>query len=126
MENINGIVEPYPYTKEWLKELKEDGYGVYALSNYSEKSFIESGSKMDFLELMDGYILSYREKLIKPDQAIYKLLCDRYSLKPSECVFMDDSQANVDGAVRFGMNAFVFKSKELAVEELARLGVKTR
>ncbi|MBQ7562461.1 MAG: HAD family phosphatase [Lachnospiraceae bacterium] len=125
MEDLGGLVETQPYTKPWLWQLKEDGYRVYALSNFSEKCYTEAGAKMDFLELMDGSILSYREKLIKPDQAIFRLLCDRFSLVPAECVFMDDTKANTDAAVRFGMHAFVFRSRESAVEELKRLGVKT-
>ncbi|MBQ8970757.1 MAG: HAD family phosphatase [Lachnospiraceae bacterium] len=125
MEDLGGLVEPFSGTKEWLRSLQKNGYKVYALSNFSEKCYTEAGPKMDFLELMDGYILSYREKLIKPDPAIYKLLCDRYSLLPSECVFMDDTQANVDAAIRFGMHAFVYKSRDLAVKELLRLGVNS-
>ncbi len=125
LENLNGIVESYSYTEPWIRQLKESGYNVYALSNYSEKCFRESHEKMRFLELMDGYVISYREKLIKPDHAIYRLLLDRYSLDPGECVFMDDSEANVKAAKECGLNAFVFRSKAQAVKELVSMGVET-
>ena len=81
---------------------------------------------MRFLELLDGYILSFREKLIKPDPAIYQLLFDRFGLIPEECVFMDDTQANVDMAIQCGMHAFLFRGRESAVKELQKLGVNTR
>ncbi|MCR4656862.1 MAG: HAD family phosphatase [Lachnospiraceae bacterium] len=123
LSNLNGIVESYSYTEPWLKQLSERGYRVYALSNFSEKCFNESREKMEFLKLMDGYIISYREKLIKPDPAIYNLLLDRYFLKAEECVFMDDTETNVEAAKKVGMHAFVFKSKEQAVKELLKLGV---
>ncbi len=124
LSDLNGIVEELDYTSAWIREFKESGYKVYALSNFSEKCFNEAGAKMDFLELMDGYILSYREKLIKPDPEIYRLLFSRYSIKPEESVFMDDTLANVEAAKALNMNSFVFRSKELAVEELLRLGVE--
>ncbi len=125
LSDLNGIVEGYSYTEPWLKQLKESGYRVYALSNYSEKCFRESREKMRFLDLMDGYVISFMEKLIKPYPEIYRLLLDRYSLIPEECVFMDDTEANVAGALAVGMNSFVFKTKDQAVKELVKLGVDT-
>ena len=125
MEDLNGIVENYAYTEPWLKELKQNGYRVFALSNYSEKCFRESSEKMKFLDLMDGCIISFQEKLIKPDPAIYQLLLSRYGLVAEETVFMDDTEANVNGALSCGMHAFVFKSRDQAVKELTSLGVIT-
>ena len=125
LSNLNGIVENYSYTEPWLKQLTGSGYKVYALSNYSEKCFNESHEKMGFLKLMDGYIISFKEKLVKPDPAIYHLLLDRYFLKAEECVFMDDTEENVEAALKVGMHAFVFKTKEQAVKELLKLGVDT-
>ena len=74
---------------------------------------------------MDGGILSYQEKLIKPDPAIYQLLLNRYGLKAQECVFLDDTERNVDAAIQQGMAGIVFRSREQAVEELKGLGVST-
>ena len=125
LRDLNGIVESYPYTEPWLKQLKKSGYNVYALSNFSEKCFNESGEKMDFLKLMDGAVISFRDKLIKPDHAIYRLLLDRYCLKSEECIFMDDTPANVQAAVECGMHSFVFRSKDQAVKELVSLGIET-
>ncbi|MCR5790226.1 MAG: HAD family phosphatase [Lachnospiraceae bacterium] len=124
--DLYGIVEEYPYTESWLLQLKESGYGIYALSNYSEQAYHDTREKMRFLDLLDGYILSYREKLIKPDPAIYRLLLSRYHLNASECIFMDDTQANVDMAIQCGMEAFLFKGRDSAVRELVRRGVDTR
>ncbi|HAG68398.1 MAG TPA: HAD family phosphatase [Lachnospiraceae bacterium] len=125
LENLNGIVESLPYTDAWISELKGEGYKVFALSNYSEKCFRESHEKMGFLELMDGYVISYMEKLIKPDPKIYRLLLERYGLRAEECVFLDDTPANVKGAEECGMHAILFESREQAVKELKKMGVRT-
>ena len=72
---------------------------------------------------MDGGILSYQEKLIKPDPAIYTLLLERYGLVAEESVFLDDTLANVEAARKLGIHGIWFQTKEQAEEELKRLGV---
>ncbi len=67
---------------------------------------------------------SYQEKIIKPMQEIYQLLIDRYGLVPEECVFLDDTQKNLDGAEKFGIHTILFRNQAQAVEELRRLGVE--
>ncbi len=123
-ENIHDMLGRYDYAIPWLQDLKGKGYKVYYLSNFSRKAHQECAHVLDFLPLMDGGILSYQEKLIKPDPAIYQLLLRRYGLKAEECVFLDDTKKNVEEAVRQGMAGIVFYSRELAVEKLRRLGVE--
>lgn len=79
---------------------------------------------LDFIPYTDGGILSYEDKVIKPWREIYELLLSRYGLKAEECVFLDDTEKNVDAAVEAGFAGIVFKTKEQAQKELAALGVK--
>ncbi len=120
---LKGLLIMYDYTVPWVKELKEKGYGVYYLSNFSYPASRDCWDEMGFMPYMDGGILSYKEKIIKPDPAIYKLLMERYGLKAEECVFLDDTEKNIKGALHAGMHGIVFKNKEQAVEELRKLGV---
>ena len=122
--NIAGIVKLRDYACDWIRELKAKGYGVYYLSNFSKKAEEECPDSLAFLPLMDGGILSYTVKLIKPNPAIYELLLSRYDLKACECVFLDDTMRNVEGARNCGIEAICFKSKEQATEELRALGVE--
>lgn len=121
--NIHDMLVRYDYAVPWLRELKDRNYGLYYLSNFARKAHVECSHVLDFLPLMDGGILSYQERLIKPDPAIYRLLLERYGLRASECVFLDDTQKNVEEAVRQGMAGIVFRDREQAVEELRGLGV---
>ena len=57
---------------------------------------------------LDGYVVSAMERLMKPDPAIYQLLCVRYDLDPAECVFVDDNLDNCIGAEAAGMRSFHF------------------
>ena len=61
---------------------------------------------------MDGMVISSREKISKPEPAIYQLLCSRYGLKPEECVFIDDRPVNAEAARRVGMQAIVYTGME--------------
>lgn len=117
-ENLSGVIEVYPYTKQWIRDMKEKGLKVYILSNYGSKCYNECGSKMDFTELVDGAVFSWQEKVIKPDDAIYERILKRYQLVPEECVFFDDRKDNVEGARRNGILGIVFEDYEQAKREL--------
>lgn len=120
-ENLSGVIEVYPYTKQWIRDMKEKGLKVYILSNYGSKCYNECGSKMDFTELVDGAVFSWQEKVIKPDDAIYERILKRYQLVPEECVFFDDRKDNVEGARRNGILGIVFEDYEQAKRELEAL-----
>ena len=57
---------------------------------------------------MDGYIISSKVKLIKPNPEIYKLLESKFGIKLSESIFVDDRQINVDAAEKLGVKGILF------------------
>lgn len=123
-QNVHDMLGRRDYAIPWIQDLKKKGYGVYYLSNFSRKAEVECAHTLDFLPYMDGGILSYQEKVIKPEPEIYQILIDRYHLIPDQCVFMDDKPENCEGAMKAGMHAIVFTTKEEAEKELCKLGVK--
>ncbi len=122
-DNVNGMVTKRGYAIPWIQELKAWGYRVYYLSNFSEKAYEDCRDALDFLPYMDGGILSFREKVVKPDAGIYELLLSRYALKAEESVFLDDTAKNVDAAKALGIHGICFQTKEQAEAELKLLGV---
>lgn len=52
---------------------------------------------------------------------IYEKLIDTYQLSASECVFIDDREENVQGAINVGMQGIVFKTYEQASNELKQI-----
>jgi putative hydrolase of the HAD superfamily len=123
LKSIKTIVRRNDYAIPWIRELKGKGYRCLYLSNYSEKAAKETAWALDFLPYLDGGILSYREKVIKPMPEIYQLLIDRYDLKPEECVFLDDTVRNLEAAEKFGIHTIHFTDQAQAIEELRALGV---
>lgn len=119
--NITGMVTKRAYAIPCIQELREKGYRVYYLSNFSEKAYEDCADALDFLPYTDGGILSYQEKLVKPDPEIYRRLLSRYSLEARESVFLDDTASNVEAAERLGIHGICFRTKEQAEEELRGL-----
>ena len=122
-DNITGMVTKRDYAVPWIKELKSKGYRVYYLSNFSYKAYMECRDALDFIPYTDGGILSYRDKVIKPDERIYKLLLSRFDLKAEESVFLDDTLRNVEAAQKLGFHVIHFQTREQAETELTELGV---
>ena len=124
MENVSGLVTKADYAIPWLTELKDKGYHVYYLSNFSYKARRECRDALDFIPYMDGGILSCEEKLVKPQPEIYRRLTEKCGRQAQACVVLDDMPVNVQAARDEGMQGIVFTTKEAAVRELAALGVK--
>lgn len=109
------------YAVPWIKELKEMGKNVYFLSNYSFFLMDACPEALSFREHMDGGVFSCEEKLTKPDSAIYMRLCEKYGLTPSECLFIDDLEANVLGARECGFKAVRFECYEKNYGEIMEM-----
>lgn len=110
-----------PESIDLLKELKSMGYGIYGLTNWSAEKIGCAFANYSFFSLFDGIVVSGVEKVVKPDRKIYEILLERYSLKPGECVFIDDNQDNVDMAKVLGINAIRFDNIGNVKEHLETL-----
>lgn len=71
-----------------------------------------------FEEMCDLIVYSHEEGLQKPDPRAYRLTCERLGVAPREAVFLDDREANVDGARAVGMAAVRFVDNAQAIAEL--------
>lgn len=113
-ENWYELLTPIEDSVKVLKELKDAKYKVYFLSNFHLIAFEYVTTRYDFFNLFDGGIVSYKEKLIKPENGIYKRIIEEYKIKPEESIFIDDSQGNIEGARKLNFETILFKnSKDL-------------
>ncbi len=124
LRNKGSMVVRNDYAIPWIQKLQGKGYRCLYLSNFSEGAGRDCAAALDFIPYMDGGILSYEEKLIKPMPEIYQLLIDRYGLTPEESVFLDDTKPNLEAAEKFGIHTIHFQNQEQAIEELRKLGVE--
>ncbi len=107
-EHIADIVAEYPEACPFITGLKKSGYSVYLLSNYPPKLADMHWREFNFIDQLDGRIISGKEHITKPDPAIYELLVSRYDLKMDECLFIDDREINIQAAAALGMDTILF------------------
>ncbi len=110
-------------TVEILRQLKQAGYPLYALSNWSAETFPLARGKFDFLDAFDEIVLSGSIGMVKPERAIFELLLRKIGRPASECLFIDDAQANIETAREMGMIALLFQSPEKLKMELKALNI---
>lgn len=107
VNNFYPYMPPFENMYDFVKQLKDNGYGIYLLSNAS-LDFHENRKGIRALSLFDGVIVSADYKLLKPEKEIYETLYREFSLDPAECYFIDDVQKNIDGARATGMDGHCY------------------
>jgi 2-haloacid dehalogenase len=105
-----------------LERLRANGVPLYALTNWNAETFVYARERYAFLKHFRGIVVSGEEHCVKPEPTIYRRLFDRYQLAPSGCVFIDDSEANVQGARAVGMHTIHFQSAGQLERELSTFG----
>ncbi|WP_316013625.1 HAD family phosphatase [Roseobacter sp. HKCCA0434] len=93
-------------TGSWdvLDDLTASGIPVHAITNWSAETWpvgLEVHPRLG--NVFGTLVVSGRERMLKPEAAIFDLLCERAGLAPSECLFVDDGLHNVEGARAVGM-----------------------
>lgn len=121
LTNVEIMPKSRPVIWALIKKLKEKGYKLYLLSNYSEYMFTRHTEGRPFMEYMDGAMVSYMVNINKPDRGIYEALLDKYNLTASECLFLDDKEENVEGARACGIDAMRVVDEVFLTEELIKL-----
>jgi len=102
-----------PLKKETLDiifKLKEMNYKLYLLSNLTEETYNYIKDELNILNVFDGGIFSFKDKLLKPHHEIYELLLQRYNLNKEETIFFDDILKNVEAGNKLGIKSIQFKS----------------
>lgn len=102
-----GPLMPVPGMSDLIRELKEAGYGIYMLSN-ANVSLHKYFPRIPGSEYFDGAIVSADWHELKPQKEIFERLHQIYGLDLEECVFIDDTFINVEGAVYAGLQGIIF------------------
>jgi len=108
----------YTGTVEIMKQLKQKGYPLYGLSNWSAETFPYARSKFDFFELFDDMVISGLVGYVKPEPEIYHLMLEKIRKPAQECLFIDDSLPNIQQAQKMGFQTIHFKSSEQLADDL--------
>jgi HAD superfamily hydrolase (TIGR01509 family) len=72
-------------------------------------------------ELFDVFIISGEVGITKPSTEIFELAAARLSLRPEECIMVDDLIKNVESANMVGMHGVLFTSQKQLHNDLERI-----
>lgn len=104
----------------FVQQLRKS-YKVGLLSNVGAEGYFQ------FIEPLvrnfDAVVASFQVQLAKPEVAIYELMAAKLGVHPTECIMIDDSETNCEGARAAGMEAIVFSDINAAKLGLRSLGI---
>jgi 2-haloacid dehalogenase len=112
-----------PATVDVLRELRDAGVRLIALTNWPAETFASARDRFPFLSWFEGIVVSGEEKVAKPDPAIFTCLFDRYDVDPQAAAYIDDTARHVETARRLGMTSFVFTDAVRLRRDLAAAGL---
>ena len=119
-EMLGGAIQG---TVDIFRDLKDEGYRTYALTNWSAETFPIALERYDFLHWFDGRLVSGEQKTRKPFKGFYETLISRFNITPATSVYVDDNARNLVPAEELGFIPIHFKSPEQFRAELEKLNV---
>ena len=108
MDDWYQMLTPIEGVVEVLKGLKLKGYRTYFLSNFHLLAFEDVTRRYDFFKSFNGGIVSYKEKLMKPEREIFDKLISTYEISTQESIFIDDTKENIEVAAKLGFETILF------------------
>ena len=117
------VSHAYDDSVDMMLDLIQQGRDVTMLTNFAADTFKEAQERFPFLKVPRGVTVSGEIGLIKPDREIYDTHVKSFDLDPAACLFIDDSQVNVDGAIAAGWQSVLFENPEKLRSDLTSFGV---
>lgn len=129
LEQVMEFVHEYRQKKsinsnvlDLVDKLRDKGYKTGLLSNNS----LEAADKMREAGVdthFDAFVVSAEVGVMKPDAAVFHLLCEKLGIKPDELVFVDDAEKSLSTASEIGYTPVLFTSYDNLIEQLRELHV---
>lgn len=107
-----------------MEKFIADGRDVTMLTNFAADTFSHARELYPFLNKPRGVTVSGEIRLIKPDIAIYEKHARDFGLEPGSTLFIDDSAANVEGALAAGWQSVLFTDAAQLRKDLAAFGLE--
>lgn len=120
-EIFNDMFSPISGMSQILQGIKNTNNSkIFLLSNTNSVHFNYIRKNFEYIDLIDRFALSYKLKAIKPDYKIYYLLINKFNIKPTETIFIDDLVDNCNSAKQLGFNVILFENYKSFLKELKK------
>ena len=111
-------------TVDILSALRDKGYPVYAITNWSAETFPVARERFPFLGWFLDIVVSGEVGAAKPDARIFEIFLEKHGVDPRATVFIDDSAANVAAANTIGFKGVRYVDPPELRRDLEGLGVR--
>jgi putative hydrolase of the HAD superfamily len=106
----------------WAQELHAAGFKTAILSNMPADMAKHMRKNFAWLSHFDHHIFSGEVRSVKPEPAIYQHCINALGVQPTEALFIDDREINLEQARAAGICGIRFQSVEQLREDLQSLG----
>jgi epoxide hydrolase-like predicted phosphatase len=114
-------LRPRPEIADLVSRARTVGVRAAALSNSWGTGSCDPYDGYGLNDLFDAVVISDQVGIRKPDPAIYLLTAAKIGVPAAECVFVDDTAANLPVARDLGMATVHFTDVEAGVAEIERM-----
>ncbi len=120
LETIPG---PVPGTLDLIEQLAANQIPLFGITNFGAEFWYQFRPTMPIFDSFEDIVVSGREKLAKPDPAIFKLAQSRFDFPASAMLFIDDNLANIEAAKRLGWQTHHFDDSDGLAQTLKEQGL---
>ncbi|QWL68797.1 HAD family phosphatase [Aeromonas hydrophila] len=122
LQAVPASLVPDPAMLSLIESLHGVGHTLYALSNMGHASIDWLEQHQPFWRFFSGKVVSARVRMMKPEPDIYRYLLVSFDLQAEQCLFIDDSPANVTAAQALGIGGLVFTDAYSCRQQLVAQG----
>lgn len=106
---------------KYVQQLKDRGFRVACLSNGSHEWTLRVINDHEIGHLFEEVVLSSDIGIVKPDLKIYKYTLKKLNIAPSEAIFVDDRQANVEAGETCGIRSLLFTDTPTFIDQFEEI-----
>ncbi|WP_324002920.1 HAD family hydrolase [Aeromonas hydrophila] len=122
LQAVPASLVPDPAMLNLIESLHGAGHTLYALSNMGHASIDWLEQHQPFWRFFSGKVVSASVRMMKPEPDIYRYLLVSFDLQAEQCLFIDDSPANVTAAQALGIGGLVFTDAYSCRQQLVAQG----
>ena len=115
------IFSPMEVMIPFFERVKSAGIPTCVFSNTNEIAIQHIRERFPFYSRFDGYVLSYEEKGMKPDEPIYHVVKERTGESGKAILYIDDRPENIETGKRFGWQTILQSGEAQSVAKAEEL-----
>ena len=121
VEIFADIFSPMEVMIPFFERVKSSGIPTCVFSNTNEIAIQHIRERFPFYSQFDGYVLSYEEKGMKPDEPIYHVVEERTGESGKAILYIDDRPENIETGKRFGWQTILQSDEAQSVAKAEEL-----